>query len=508
MTDNKIQHTFLSKTLSIIRLLKQWYEKLKPILFSPTLIFFMLVLVVGGSNLLLNGEIILESNGFGYEDGIEFREMVLDFPARITSHQVLKYYVQRAFPSLILYSSFKVLGMQPTDTDILFGFRAYNLLLLLISVVVWHQVAKEMKFSIFGEWAAFIGLFVNVFILKLYFYKPVLTDQTAFFLGVLLLYFYLRRQWVWFWIVVLIGAFTWQTMIYYGIVLFLFSNEYPRLNKSFLLSYLRIDVILAALSVMFLLQNLQAGFAKGLQDKWWILDKSVIYLSILIVVIYLWVSLQTLLQNAQIYKFRDIMRSLISLKSVLVIVILAIVTIIINTFGVDSTEHEYMRLFIKNAVNKSIGAPAVFLIAHVVYFGPIVLLTVFFWRRVVSYIQQYSIGLSLFFIGNIFLSLSSETRFLTAAFPFIVVFTVKALEKYALKPSFLWLFFVVSLLFSKVWYRINVAWQDGFSQAYMMNYGPWISPEMYVVQGCAVLFGGMLLYYALHSLQVVQFCEE
>jgi hypothetical protein len=104
--------------------------------------------------------------------------------------------------------SFQILGIaKPSDRDIINGFRAYNLALLILAVVIWQKITEEMKLSPLGRWAAYIGLFVNVFVLKLYFYRPVFTDQTAFVLGVLL-FIVFKTQWLGFWITVLWALFT------------------------------------------------------------------------------------------------------------------------------------------------------------------------------------------------------------------------------------------------------------------------------------------------------------
>ena len=379
--------------------IKQWIERGKTFIHSPFFVFLITLVVLGGFNLFFYGEIILEGNGFGYEEGAEFRELVLNFPERIGSHQVLKYYVQRAFPSFVLHYSFKILGItNPSNRDIINGFRAYNLALLILAVVIWQKITEEIKLSPLGRWAAYIGLFVNVFVLKLYFYRPVFTDQTAFVLGVLLLYFYLKRQWVGFWITVIVGSFTWQTMIYYGVVLFLFSKPIPEREKPLLFTRLRLDVVFSSIAVIWLLQTLREGFARGLEDKWWILDKSVIYLSILIACVYFWLVLRSLLNFPLLYQIKDHIYSLISINLPISIAVYWGVNAVINTYGLDSAEYVYMRLFVRNAVYKAIGAPAVFLVSHIVYFGPLVLLTIFFWKDVVKQIQRFPIGLTLFFI--------------------------------------------------------------------------------------------------------------
>jgi hypothetical protein len=282
-------------------------------------------------------------------------------------------------------------------------------------------------------------------------------------------------------------------MIYYGIFCSFFKTNTER-EKPFLFSHLRLDVVLTGIAVVWLLQTLREGFGRGLEDKWWILDKSVIYLSILIACVYLWLVLRSLLNFPSLYQIKDHIISLISVNLPISIAVFWGVNAVINTYGLDSAEYVYMRLFVRNAVYKAIGAPAVFLVSHIVYFGPLVLLTVFFWKDIVKQIQRFPIGLTLFFVGNMILSLSSESRFLTAAFPFFVIFTIKALDSIELKPAFV----QFSLLFpfcSLSMVSHQCCNPEGFADAFMMNYGPWMSPQCMwckVVQCCCA---ALVLYY-------------
>ena len=68
------------------------------------------------------------------------------------------------------------------------------MLLMLISVSFYIKIADEMKSSIKGKWAGFFAMFLNYVVSKQFYYYPVLTDQMAFTLGLLLLFFYIRNK--------------------------------------------------------------------------------------------------------------------------------------------------------------------------------------------------------------------------------------------------------------------------------------------------------------------------
>ncbi len=472
--------------------IERWVEIAFRRFCQPEIIFMFFFILLGGMNLIINAEILPEQNGFGYEDGLIFKDVVYHFPDVLLDKSIPRYYIQRLLPSIIVHYGFTLFNIPLSDAAILSGFRIYNLILLLVAVWIWGKTLDEFNLSQRGRWLAYFGLFVNVFVMKLYFYRPVFTDQTALLLGILLLYFFLKEKWVGFWLTVVAGAFTWQTTILYGVVLYLFpakksSDTVPRLSRYYL------HILLSGLACLFLLWTLFDGIRGNLEEKWWIHDRSVIYLSIAITVIYLFQGLRRLLDFPALYDIKNWMRQIISYRMLISAAVFITITLIVNHFGINETEFEYSRLFIKNAATKSIGAPGIFLVAHVVYFGPIFLLTLFFWKSIVRNLYKYGPGLVLFTTGNLVLSLTSESRFLTQAFPFLVAFTVQAADGIHFERHFLPAFSTSALLFSKVWYRINIAWQAGFPQAYFMNYGPWMSPEMYTVQGCAVLLTAILL---------------
>jgi hypothetical protein len=149
----------------------------------------------------------------------------------------------------------------------------------------------------------------------------------------------------------------------------------------------------------------------------------------------------------------------------------------------------------------SIQQPGAFLVSHVVYFGPVFLLMLLTWRSVSRLVRQNGVGLTMLFLLDLGLSLGTETRYMMAAFPFFVAMTAKATDWSKFSRGYIGLFCGASFLFSKVWFPINVVpWTETSpllefpAQNLFMNFGPWISPVMYAVQGVIVLLCAIALW--------------
>jgi hypothetical protein len=150
-------------------------------------------------------------------------------------------------------------------------------------------------------------------------------------------------------------------------------------------------------------------------------------------------------------------------------------------------------------VASSLGKPAIFYVAHVVFFGPIIILALFFWKSACKIMHQHGLGLSLCLTFGFLISLNSESRHFFSFFPLVVIFVIKAMDDIYWRPYHLWLFALVSVLFSKVWLLIGGAPilfdERKFSeQLFYMNLGPWMTDSMYSIQAAAVLIVGILIY--------------
>jgi len=133
----------------------------------------------------------------------------------------------------------------------------------------------------------------------------------------------------------------------------------------------------------------------------------------------------------------------------------------------------------------SVTAPLKSLVAHAVFFGPVVLVLILGWRAVARSIGAAGPGIVLVAALAITLSLDSESRHLVIFVPFLVSFAAKAVDAEPPSRRNLGIFAVLSLLVSKVW----LVFGDD-STLYLSNIGPWMSHDWYVVDGLVLLVLG------------------
>jgi hypothetical protein len=151
----------------------------------------------------------------------------------------------------------------------------------------------------------------------------------------------------------------------------------------------------------------------------------------------------------------------------------------------------------------AVKKPFLFGIAHVVYYGPIVLLALLRWRRVCGGLHVYGPGLVLCVSANLLLSLHCESRFVIPWFPVLVLGVVKAMEDVRWRAPHYAVFVLLALVFSKCWLQLGGMPDSSHpgefpAQLFFMNLGPWMSGQMYVVQAAAVLFAGSFLLALLY----------
>jgi hypothetical protein len=153
----------------------------------------------------------------------------------------------------------------------------------------------------------------------------------------------------------------------------------------------------------------------------------------------------------------------------------------------------------------SLSEPLLFFVAHVVYYGPVMLLLLFFWRPFCDSLQEFGPGLRLLVILNVILSVNPQSRSQINVVTVFVMLLVRLLDRRGLHHGSLPFWALLCLFYSKVWYTFNTAPQiddgtmdalQGFPlQHYFMSSGSWMSAPMYYVQGAVVVLTAIVLYF-------------
>lgn len=484
---------------------------------KTNLLMVAAMLLIGVANITW-AERLTVNDGLGW-DGVRYAAWTKNFYDSVFIERVPEYYVQRILPSVVVHYGRRLVlapffdsqtkGQILNDAqNIILSYDIYNLILLLISAYVWGLIADKLKIGNRGKWLGFCFLFLNYAILKHNFYHSVLTDTSAYALGILMFYFFLTRRQVSLLICTLLGAFAWPTLLYMGILLYVFPCEkddrptglpptaYPPKKLNFIFAAVATGVSLAA--VLFLLYynfaERFARFGRTLRP----LDTSLLPLSILALLLYLFFGLAIASADARLFSPQYILKALDWRR---VAVALGLLTAVKITVKLLASGEEFgwgdTRTFFIHSFYTALYDPFIFLVSHTIYYGPCILLLIFFWRRFSERIGRFGIGLRLLLIMYVIFGINSQSRFILNAMPIFIIVLVGLLEDYGLKPRHIGLWLVLSVLYSKVWYVFNTApvADDGTLevlltfplQHYFMNSGPWMSSRMYLAQGAGVL---------------------
>lgn len=500
-------------------------SKILPIIKKTNFLMTLVMLLIGLANIFW-AEKLTVREGFGW-DGVTYAGWARDFYRTVLVERVPDYYVKRILPSALVHYGSRLatapfLSAERRDAvlneswNVILCFDIYNLLLLLVAVSTWGLIANELAIQDRGKWFGFCFLFLSYAILKNNFYHSVLTDTSAFTLGLLMFYFFLANKPFGLWATIVLGAFTWPSIPYMGALLFVLpyrKEVQDQIQSAAPPSSRRWPMLLASMVclltlITFVYLNRDLAQRVGRLAQMLRVDVPFFYLSVTAVIAYFFVGLRPVVSDARLFDLRRIREAVRWGRLALIAITFGLVYFTYSQlrngqemsggWGSYSGLIEYILL-------SSLTEPLIFLVAHTLYYGPVILLLIFFWKPFCESIQEFGIGLRLFVILNFLLSIGPQSRYQINAVTVFIILLVRLLDRSFLKYQRFAFWLLLSLLYSKVWYTFNTAPQvdDGTMeillrfplQHYFTNSGPWMSPRMYLIQGAVVLMTAILLYF-------------
>lgn len=459
------------------------------------------------------GERVWAGNGAGW-DGVEYAKKAMDFHNYLFTNKISSYYLMHSLPSAIVYYVSLLFNIPLKNVgDVVNAFLIYQFILIAISALYVNKVAELLKFRTKTKYILFLSLYATLPLLKKFLYLPVGTDITAFVFGVICYYYYLKRNIGLLFLFSFLGAFVYPSMIYAGTVLVAFCT-YSLMNdvKRFKFSKLfkKADYIFIGVYAAGIFLVLKNGYVSKYGSQQ--LNPYLMHVSIPVILFFLYRTLKgmSIYENVkEIY----IIRLLKSFASGLIYFfsVFFIVKILSNGSGGGLSINE----FIEAIVYGSIVNPLVSLVCHISYYGPLVLLIIVFWKRISEEIKKEGLGTFIFILMYIILSLGRESRQFINAWPVFVFITCKYLNKIELSWRFVGLFGLVSLIYSKVWFTVNV---DGIStsnsllefpaQRFFMMNGAWMSTQTYLVHLLVTIILFLIMYYFMKKDAMYEFKLE
>ncbi len=438
------------------------------------------------------GERIPVNEGFGFGDGRTYGRLGMSLPSFVLGGNLDQYRMARLLPAALVYIANKVLPLQPTVGSTVFLFRLLNVALLVLAAISWGRLARRLSFDRLAAWIGFVGVFANFAVLKMALYYPTLTDVPALALSMFLLHAYVSRA---VWAVgglTALAAWTHPTVFLLGILLFLFPRSIDGERRTGIVGLSRLLAGLISVGVVAVIWIADGRLGDtpvpGAAPVW----RSWFAISVGAVALYVFMLLQeplkVLVGRLVRWRSEPLTGRAVGVAALRSFVILDVVVIALLTYqlGRVNPAHEAGMIAFR-FVHQAAARPLVFLVAHVLYFGPIVVLAGVVWRRAIRIVGSLGAGLIMAIAGLVILSLTSESRTLIAALPFLGVLAAAALDEQPPSTVQFGVFTGLSLLVSRFWLPINQGpFETGSriefpGQYYFGNFGPWMGPVVFGV---------------------------
>lgn len=483
-------------------------SKLKSILNNKW--FFPILALYYGVFYILLGETYPFNGGLS-TDGYVFSSFIPDFK---TSRFFDIYYVHRILPFVFVSVFFKIFSITPSAQSIFTAFQILNVASIVLSCYFFKQILVLFKISLKNQVLAFVLFLLNFGVIKYPFYLPVMTDTIALMLSTALLCFYLKNNITGIVISTLLLAFTWPMGYYQGLLLIAFPlcilpytqpHEWQK------------KLIYSASVVCFLIFSVYFVFIKKIDitvDFVMRVDRNLLPLSIFgVALLYFFFSKiflnKTLLNVPLFVKKINYTRLLISLGA------FGAVYSIIHILNPSPTPLYSTIQTLRDPIIYSLIRPFISIVSHVSYFGVVICLLILFWNSFSRTVSQLGWGIVAAFGLNLLLfGITPQSRHLINILPWIIIFLVKAINKYSFSNNFYITVGVLSFIASKVWLFLNIYEPNstlnvdkngsiGFpSQILWMNIGPWMNEQMYYIQGAVMLLFIGILFFMLYKIEL------
>lgn len=437
-------------------------------------------------------------DGFGM-DGTNYGMWAKDFYSSLLVKGLDGFAIQRILPSALVHYSLRLAHIPLTNQNIITGFGILNVIAITLSAYIWCLIANSLKTSPQGKLFGFMALFLNFAVLKWPSYYPVLTDLLGFLIGLSMIYLYLRGNRIGLFILMGLGAFVWPMLIYQGALLLMFPRNELR-DKTCISAPYGLNIALGAAVAVAVLaylvwQALYTPLSVGIPIP---AMTSFVHLSIAISVLYLGFAFIMLLDDDKLFNLKHLF-GYITRWTFLGTILFFFSIKWLQGWLSSAPPPRSLSGVLYEIASTNLAKPGLFYVAHVMFFGPIVILAIFYWKSACKIMHQLGLGLTLCAAFGLLLSLNSESRHLFSFFPLLVTFIIKGIDDISWRPYHLFLFALVSVLLSKVWLVIGGAPiqmdpRIPSEQLFYMNIGPCMTDTIYSIQGTVVLISGVLIY--------------
>ncbi|MBK7397821.1 MAG: hypothetical protein IPJ34_16365 [Myxococcales bacterium] len=384
-------------------------------------------IVVGYWAHLHFSERIGHHDGLG-DDGVYFAKPALEGLSVVWEKKIDSYYLQRVLPALLVRGVHRLLHLEVTIPRVVSGYQTENLCLVALSAYLYTRVAQRLAISPFARTAGGICIFLSFGVAKWTVFDPVLTDLWAFAIGWIYLVAWLERRPLLIASTALVGAFCWPSALQTGIVLLLGLGFGEPVDAGAEPAPFRLHLLVGGLAAVLYLRfawpvmltySPPNGPAKP--EAWCLIP------ALLIGAGFLGWGLGQLADDRVYYQPSRWMRALFSWPLLLGVGAWWLSTVVLRRYS-DGSAFIDIRDLWAITVYTSAAKPGVFLLAHVLFFGPLLLVCGLRGASIMGQIRSTGAGAVAVVAMLLVLGLNSESRRLFLLIPFVLPFAIVELE--------------------------------------------------------------------------------
>lgn len=316
-----------------------------------------------------------------------------------------------------------------------------------------------------------------------------------------------------------IGTFIWPTLFISALILYLFKQSPISLmdksnSQPLSLWYLvKLGAALLVLPILLLtfIKYAPTKTLNGFADIYWgdwfgynYINIWVTVIATLCLMLFVYKMLEPFQFNL-IYFWKKIVESVTLKRFVIVCFVYGVMKILLWSLSNDDPYWD-MAGMLKHTALRSTALPFVFLEAHFLYFGLIVVLLIFNWKRAIAVYERLGIGFMLIIAMCLILCVNPESRYMIYLLPFVAIPFMAIVDQMKLRTWVSWLFLYMQLLLSRFWLPVNQDWLLIYFRLDVMHYsmnglvnGAFQHVEMYIVGSVLFILISIIYYWGVRK---------
>lgn len=462
------------------------------------------------------GERLPVRDGLGW-DGIVYGAYARDFFSELRTNTDA-YHISRCFPSFVIWCFCKITHIQlNTNSTIFTAFFIFNNICFLWIALLWNKFCqlKNLTFPTFI--IGCICFFCNFAFLKYYQYAAVATDVFALLLGMLALYFYLKKSLIALNTLLIPTMLSWPIGIVFIFILSVLCT--PPINPVFRKPPVKI-VLFLTLGYMVLLIALSS--TTYLHDNYQAMGtdiaQNLAVISATIAGIYIFI-IGKEVQPVLLIKGL----CLINIKNAIGYIVFITITLSLYYYLLHMSPYHngapsatspslILKFLLLDVPTGPLIKPSIFLTMQVANWGPTALLFLFFCRDMIKKAYGESIGMVLLLLISYYFSLNPQYRFNSFLIPITIYLLCLVINDLKITIKTCQWFALISLFSSKVYYSLNscdIPYHPSVNdlyntclQRFFMNTGYWVSwPGYYITLAITIISAFLMIALGYRVLQ-------